>query len=197
MKSNEKISTLTDGVFCIENFLFPETCDFLVSIFSDKDLNKSDKDGVFGAFGQGEHESFNLNGAEKIFVKTDVNKKIGIDFFTGILTNIEKTTSEIFNKNLLLKSYFYSHMKKGGKNDLHVDNYNKKYSNDYSAILYLTDSYSGGEINFPERKLNIKPKPGTLITFIGTKDLAHEVKEVIDGDRVNLICFLNNKERSV
>ena len=62
-------------------------------------------------------------------------------------------------------------MKKGGKNDLHVDNYNKKYSNDYSAILYLTDSYSGGEINFPERKLNIKPKPGTLITFIGTKDL--------------------------
>jgi hypothetical protein len=35
-------------------------------------------------------------------------------------------------------------MKIGGNNDLHIDNYSKEYKNDYSAILYLNDSYNNG-----------------------------------------------------
>jgi hypothetical protein len=85
-------------------------------------------------------------------------------------------------------------MKKGGKNPLHVDNYDEKHSKDYSAILYLTNSYSGGNVVFAKQDLIIKPDPGTLVTFIGTEDLKHEVQEVIDGDRVNVICFLHEKE---
>jgi hypothetical protein len=189
---------LRDGIFFIDNFLFKETCDLLVSTFSKKNLKQSEKPGVFGGPSRGENDKFNINGLQKINEESDdKNVNIGIDFFTGILTNIEKTTSEIFNKDLVLKSYFYSHMKKGGYNHLHVDNYNDKYSKDYSAILYLTDSYSGGNLNFPKQNLNIKPKPGTLITFVGTKELAHEVQEVIDGDRVNIICFLVEKEKNI
>jgi hypothetical protein len=191
------MKVLKDGIFCIEDFLFKDTCDLLVSTFSRDNLKESERPGVFGGPGKGEKTSFSVNGISKIDKETeDKDINIGIDIFTGVLTNIEKTVSEIFKKDLKLKSYFYSHMKKGGKNDLHVDNYSEKYFNDYSAILYLTDSYSGGNINFPDQDLNIKPKPGTLITFIGTDELKHEVQEVIDGDRVNIICFLVEKEKN-
>lgn len=197
MELNKEVQVLKNKIFCIKDFLFLETCDLLVSTFSGERLVESDKTGIFGSPGtaRGEDVKFDVNGFEKISTKNnnkDIN--IGIDIFTGLLTNIEKTSSKLFNKNLVLKSYFYSHMKKGGKNSLHVDNYNEKYSKDYSVILYLTNSYSGGNLVFPEQNLTIKPEPGTLIAFIGTEDLKHEVQEVIDGDRVNIICFLNEKQ---
>jgi hypothetical protein len=193
---NKKVQVLKNKIFYIEDFLFLETCNLLVSTFSGERLIESDKTGIFGSPGtaRGEDVKFDVSGFEKISTKNnnkDIN--IGIDIFTGLLTNIEKTSSKLFNKNLVLKSYFYSHMKKGGKNSLHIDNYNEKYSKDYSVILYLTNSYSGGNLVFPEQDLTIKPEPGTLIAFIGTEDLKHEVQEVIDGDRVNIICFLNEK----
>ena len=196
MELNKEVQVLKNKIFCIKDFLFLETCDLLVSTFSGERLIESDKTGIFGSPGtaRGEDVKFDVSGFEKISIKNnnkDIN--IGIDIFTGLLTNIEKTSSKLFNKNLVLKSYFYSHMKKGGKNSLHVDNYNEKYSKDYSVILYLTNSYSGGNLVFPEQDLTIKPEPGTLIAFIGTEDLKHEVQEVIDGDRVNIICFLNEK----
>lgn len=186
---------LKDKIFYIEDFLFPETCDLLVSAFSRDNLRQSEKFGIFGGPGKGEKDSFSVSGIEKITEKNnDKDINIGIDVFTGVLTNIEKTASDIFNKNLVLKSYFYSHMKKGGKNLLHVDNYEEKYSKDYSAILYLTNSYTGGSVVFPNQDLTIKPNPGTLVTFIGSEDVPHEVQEVVDGDRVNIICFLHEKE---
>lgn len=198
MRLSKGLELLAKDIFCVKDFLFPETCELLVSTFSKKNLRESEKPGIFGGPGKGENDSFNVSGIEKISNQTnDKSVDLGIDIFTGTLTNIEKTVSNIFNKNLILKSYFYSHMKKGGKNELHVDNYNEKYLKDYSAILYLTDSYSGGSLNFPEQDLIIKPKPGTLITFIGTENLKHEVQEVIDGDRVNIICFLVEKEEDI
>jgi hypothetical protein len=84
-------------------------------------------------------------------------------------------------------------MTEGGKNSLHVDNYSEDYSQDYSAILYLSDSYEGGLIHFPKLETSLRPEPGTMLTFIGNEDLEHEVQEVISGNRVNIICFLNER----
>lgn len=198
MELNEGIKILKDKIFYIEDFLFPETCELLVSIFSNSNLVESDKPGIFGSPGtaKGEDQTFDISGFSKTSNKNE-NKDInlGIDIFTGTLINIEKTLSKIFNKDLVLKSYFYSHMKKGGKNPLHVDNYNEKYSKDYSAVLYLTNSYSGGDLIFPKQDLIIKPNPGTLIAFVGSEDVPHGVEEVVNGNRVNIICFLNEKEK--
>jgi hypothetical protein len=191
------MKVLEDKIFYIENFLFSETCQFLISSFS-KNIRQSERLGVFGGPGRGEQNNASeICGLEKIEEQSnDGDKNIAIDLFTSLCPSIEKTMSVLFGKELVLKSYFYSHMKEGGSNDLHVDNYSKEYENDYSAILYLSDSYSGGILNFPEKKLELKPKPGTLIAFIGTDDLKHEVQKVISGDRINIICFLKEKERT-
>jgi hypothetical protein len=66
----------------------------------------------------------------------------------------------------------------------------------YSAILYLTDEYDGGEIVFYDTHLqeepiptSYKPDAGTLIYFPGTVDYPHEVLPVISGTRSALVMF--------
>jgi predicted 2-oxoglutarate/Fe(II)-dependent dioxygenase YbiX len=55
------------------------------------------------------------------------------------------------------------------------------------ALIYLNDNYEGGEINFPEYDIIIKPKFGELVIF--PCHFLHEVKEVIKGERYTLPLF--------
>lgn len=48
-----------------------------------------------------------------------------------------------------------------------------------SALIYINDDYIGGEINFPEYDVEIKPKSNDLIVFSGS--MTHNVGYV--GDR--------------
>lgn len=200
------MENVKDKLFIVYDFIFPETCKFLVDQFS-KELKDTGQTGIFrGPVG---HENYlskaeNINksassvsGINKISEKTNIHDyNIAIDIFTSACTNIEKTVSQIFNKPLLLKSYFYSHMKSGGLNGLHRDNYLQDQSDDFSAILYLSDNYEGGSINFPKIGIDFKPSAGTLLAFIGNEELEHQVKEVISGDRVNIICFLSERKKN-
>ena len=62
--------------------------------------------------------------------------------------------------------------------------------------MYLSDSYEGGLLSFPQLEVKLKPEPGTLLTFIGIKELEHEVEEVSSGNRVNLIAFLVERKNN-
>lgn len=191
------MKTIDNKLFIIDNFIFPETCDFLIKNFS-SNIKETGKPGVYvGPYSNKDNPASLLSGKNKVCQKTDVPEfNIAIDLLTSICNNIEKTVSLLFNKNLIMRSYFYSHMKSGGYNALHADNYNEEYSDDFSAILYLSDSYEGGNILFPNLKEKLKPSPGTLIIFIGNEEMSHEVEEVANGDRINVVCFLNKKEGS-
>jgi len=184
-------------LFIIDNFIFPETCNFLINSFS-QNLKETGKPGGFvGPLSTKKNPAKNLCGMNKISEKSNTHDyNIAIDLFTSICTNIEKTASLVFNKNLIMRSYFYSHMTTGGQNSLHADNYFEEYSEDISGILYLSDSYDGGMINFPGLGQKFKFLPGTLIMFIGNDEMKHEVEEVLSGNRINIICFLNKKEQN-
>lgn len=62
-------------------------------------------------------------------------------------------------------------------------------SRDLSSTIYFNDSYSGGEILFPNQKLKIKPSAGSLITFPTSHHYPHEVIEVTDGNRWTITNF--------
>jgi hypothetical protein len=50
-----------------------------------------------------------------------------------------------------------------------------------SALIYINDNYTGGEINFPEYEIDIKPKTNDLIVFSGS--MTHNVGFV--GERTD------------
>ena len=65
----------------------------------------------------------------------------------------------------------------------------------YSALVYLNDEYTGGQIFFPLQKLEPKTSPGTLVHFKGTKDCLHGVTEITSGIRYTIILFLTDTDR--
>lgn len=64
----------------------------------------------------------------------------------------------------------------------HVDTLSSE-GNHIASVYYINDDYTGGEINFPDHKLKIKPKANSIIIFPGNENYLHEVRKIIDSDR--------------
>ena len=64
----------------------------------------------------------------------------------------------------------------------------EKYKIVYGVVIYLNDDFSGGFLNYPELKLSIKPKPGSLM--IHESQILHEVLPVTNGSRYSLTSFI-------
>jgi predicted 2-oxoglutarate/Fe(II)-dependent dioxygenase YbiX len=64
-----------------------------------------------------------------------------------------------------------------------------KYSHRvYAMSVVLNDDYAGGELEFPEYHLKLKPRANTAIVFPGT--YSHRVHPVTRGKRMTIITFL-------
>ena len=74
---------------------------------------------------------------------------------------------------------------KGHSMSPHVDDLSM-FEYHIAGIVYLNDNYTGGEISFLTQGVTIKPKIGDLVTFPGNLHYAHEVKEILSGDRYSI-----------
>lgn len=110
-----------------------------------------------------------------------------------------------FSKDVIeLDRINYQVLQKGDSLGWHTDAYGGVDGYDetcYSALLYLTDEYEGGEIIFyndDSGDINsgesYKPKAGTLVYFKGDKNYPHSVNEIKSGERSNLILFFTLKK---
>lgn len=60
---------------------------------------------------------------------------------------------------------------------------------DFAALVYLNDDYVGGETHFPNKGIEYKPKKGDFITFPGTVEFLHGVRETTEGVRYTIASF--------
>jgi hypothetical protein len=92
------------------------------------------------------------------------------------------------SKNYTLKKY-----NTGGDIDIHVDkNIDDKHSTmDYTALFYLTDNYDGGEIEFPDINIKLKPSAGSALIFPTT--MPHRALEVLAGDKYFIFMYIHTK----
>jgi len=61
---------------------------------------------------------------------------------------------------------------------------------DVSFLFYLNDQYGGGELEFTDLGLTIKPKKGMMIAFPSYHEFAHKVHPVTWGHRYSLVCWV-------
>jgi hypothetical protein len=186
------MKVLNDKIFIIEDFISDESAKLLANNFS-VNLKPTDHPNILFGINVGDEFAKKISGQYKITEYND-NNKIAVDLFTSLCANMEKTVSNIFKKDLVLKTVFYNYMTPGAENSLHYDNKREEDRNDYSGLLYLTDDYSGGYLSFPAQGIKLLPKAGTFISFMGTEDIKHEVEKITHGNRVNIICFFIEKE---
>jgi prolyl 4-hydroxylase len=68
-------------------------------------------------------------------------------------------------------------------------------SRDVSFLFYLNDQYGGGELEFTDLGLTIKPKKGMMIAFPSYKEFAHKVHPVTWGHRYSLVSWVATQKK--
>jgi hypothetical protein len=58
-----------------------------------------------------------------------------------------------------------------------------------SMVFYLNDDYEGGEIEFPNQQIKIKPEAGSLIIFPSYQPYIHDPKPVLSGTKYMIPLF--------
>lgn len=87
----------------------------------------------------------------------------------------------------LYKICTYNHLT-NGRFHAHRDTVPKYSHRVYGMSVVLNDDYAGGELEFPEYHLKLKPRTNTAIVFPGT--YSHRVHPVTRGKRMTIITFL-------
>jgi hypothetical protein len=65
----------------------------------------------------------------------------------------------------------------------HCDNYDGDSNLAFSMISYINADYEGGEIEFPDHGISIKPEEGSLLIFPSQEPYLHKVNNVTFGNR--------------
>lgn len=165
MKYNFIINKLAEDVYEIENFLTPSEMSKISEIISN--ANEDD-----------------WNDRNYIYDKSDF--WYGKSLFSEQNNEIWKTA--IFEKvDYIFPSYFWcekeikiSRFKKNHSIGAHRDNDTtpKGYYLGYGLVIYYNDDYLGGELDYPELGITIKPKAGSALLHGG--EVMHGSLPVLD-----------------
>lgn len=132
------------------------------------------------------------------------NTDLAIDMVSLLCQSVSISISEYAKKDMVLKNIFYSVMRTGSSNYLHMDNFENdrvkgpilkdNSEDDYSSILYLNDDFTGGELYFPKQEISITPLAGSIAIFKGDDSKPHQVLPVLSGTRVSIAMFFWPRE---
>jgi hypothetical protein len=130
----------------------------------------------------------------KVFqIKNDVDPEGRI-----LLNLIRKRICDYFTKETVIPEIGGIHrITTGNCMGAHIDkNCNSFYKEKivYGCVMYLNDNYSGGEINYPELKITIKPTIGSLM--IHKAEHLHEILKVKSGTRYMLTTFVHGNNNT-
>lgn len=102
----------------------------------------------------------------------------------------KKTGNEeisLITKNYTIKKYI-----PGGKIYSHTDRDNSHDFNtfDWTALVYLNDDYTGGDIIFDNLGHRVSPKAGSILIF--SADEAHTAEEILTGNKYFLFFYIQS-----
>jgi len=81
----------------------------------------------------------------------------------------------------------------GSESEPHIHNYNGREDTSINVTIYLNDNYNGGHFLMPNYNIDIKPKPGMMFTFDGSK-IKHGLTRVSGSNRYDLIFWMKKND---
>lgn len=136
-------------------------------------------------------------GFENLEDESKVDKEYGLQL---LLHDLSKTASEVFTesaidylnkKNITKSSFssFYFTKTENGSKQLHMkDNHNNETTKIVSFKYFINDNFDGGEIEFVDLNIKIKPKSGQLL--IHPAEYHYVEHKVENGNKYQIICWL-------
>ena len=178
-----RINNLMEDAFHIESFITKEEISLIYESFGDNVIPEVRQNtGTIGYSGWGPE-----TGTESLIaLRKSLDEKI------------KKVCQQLYGLNLHQSSCLYKRMFVGDGHSLHIDNpFGQNLFNQYVALLMITEDYEGGTLRFPIRGVEVRPKAGDLVLFMGDERMAHEVDSVLSGTRDNVVMYYRNAELDV
>jgi Rps23 Pro-64 3,4-dihydroxylase Tpa1-like proline 4-hydroxylase len=186
------MNEISDGIVIVDN-IFVDSMEYLVKLSQNNDLWSLA--GIVDD--QSSDQSYNKNhrdtdsllltdrGKQDNSLLGEFSKKFYESTNPVILDYIKKNnvTFGSFEKSQILRYGL------GQKFDMHVDEH-PTMPRKVSMIYYANEDYSGGEIEFPNFDLKIKPKANQMIIFPSSSEYAHRVHPVVSGTRFCVVQWI-------
>lgn len=100
---------------------------------------------------------------------------------------------------LYVNSFWLAKQESGASVKAHHDSHsgmNPQFT--HSIICYLNDNEVGGELEFPELNISIKPPANSMVSFVSQgEELLHEVKEIHEDRYTMLFWITDNPDYQV
>jgi len=119
----------------------------------------------------------------------------------------EKIEVDLRTPQLFFETVFLACLLPGDSHIPHADNQRREHGRwlpnhtpqrDYTALVYLNDNFTGGELVFPDRDVVIIPKPGLFVGFPSNHKFVHAVPNVLSGKRYSLpVWFTMNSAKAM
>jgi hypothetical protein len=145
------------------------------------------------------------------FQEARSNEMLGVTYFANLYNNpVMQNIHNQFNMLLLAATIPYARRYNIQENFWHEPysllkyNENQSYREHYdggtgvgravSALVYLNNDYEGGEIEFVNFGVKVKPEPGMLILFPSNYAYRHIAHTVTRGVKYNLVTWIRDRE---
>ena len=78
----------------------------------------------------------------------------------------------------------------------HTDSYEKLDKKRFSILIYLNDNYNGGEIEFPNQNIKLKPEAGSVLIFPTYQPFVHQSYEIFLGNKYFVLAEFGIEEQN-
>jgi hypothetical protein len=151
-----------------------------------------------GTIGAGAYQDARTNFLMDITYLSDVTNNVGIQNINNMFYTALLATSNTYAKNFNIHEGFfhenYQLLKyRGGEEyKAHYDG-GTSIGRSVSALCYLNDDYEGGEIEFVNFGVKIKPESGMMILFPSNYAYMHIAHPVISGIKYALVTWIRDR----
>lgn len=180
-----------DDIVVFNNFISEDECNSILKYWEDSTI-KGRMQWPWG------NNSFNnAFGSTMIYNDIEITKfGLPIDYFANLEKKIIEATELVSSYKIRKIGAFPQKWMKGAYASFHYDNSGKDSSVQWATGLYLNNDFEGGELQFHDRPLEIKPTPGMLAIFHGGNNL-HGVKIITSGTRYKISGFWGKEEQYI
>lgn len=180
---------IKEDVVFYNNFLTQEECETLVKVFEDPEQPWS-----MSAF----FESYGMS----IMPEDPILERYGLpkDYFGKLATKLHKVVEDAHQRPVKSVSSHAQKWQVGAFAPFHSDNTDMEGNpsawekSKLVCLLYINDDYEGGELDFRDHDISIKPVAGQLITFPGGFNNIHQVLPVKGSTRHTIGAFWDYAE---
>lgn len=152
-----------------------------------------------GTIGDGGYQNTRTNMLLDLTYTADMTKNMVIEntnniFYTAILglSNSYAKRYEI-NEPFFHENYQLLKYRSGEQYRAHYDG-GTGIARSVSAICYLNNDYEGGEIEFVNFKVKVKPEPGMLILFPSNYAYRHIAHPVVSGTKYAIVTWIRDRQ---